>query len=534
MPAQQRIIEDYNLIEPLLLPNNQDVTLDPPVEKDIVLPKCWSKDRKLRINHNVFLNLALAVLYGIAGSLWCGTAYAAYVQKLGHGRNGPFGEIEAVFGLATLITALPVGYLADRWGRSKVITAGGFLLLVATLGQTFIIYWTGTSLDDTKRIEISLWLLGGINVFWGLSEGVVDGPCAALFADSTRKGERSRYYNYLFVCSSVASAVGPLVSIVLFHTLGDDWSIFDLRTVIFVGLGLEFFTCFLMLFFDDKKALEDSNNSDDSHTEYEPIHREVLVGNGHKSGDDDRKHDESSPRIQDRQKWIPYIIFAQDIVSSIGSGMTIKFFPLFFKDDIGMSPSRVQCIFFVAPLMMAVSSSLASRLASSGFGRVQTRLLFSVLGVSCLYTMVFFKSVLTHRPLWLVPIYVVRTSLMNGTQPLQESILMDFVPKNVRGRWKSLDALASVGWCGSAALGGWLADRYDYTRTFLVTAILQSVAICVWALLLPLVPRVEGGSDNAPASLERESLVVPENPYYGIVSFKESESEQSPGVFERI
>jgi len=69
---------------------------------------------------------------------------------------------------------------------------------------------------------------------------------------------------------------------------------------------------------------------------------------------------------------------------------------------------------------------------------------------------------------------------------------MDFVPKQERARWKSLDPVASFGWCGSAAFGGWLADKYDYTATFLITAILQTIGIAVWCLLLPLVPRTEG------------------------------------------
>ena len=75
-------------------------------EKDIVLPSFGCSQEPIRMNHNVFLNLVLAVLYGLSGSLWNGTAYAAYLKKLGHNRNGPLGDIEAVSGLATLFTAL--------------------------------------------------------------------------------------------------------------------------------------------------------------------------------------------------------------------------------------------------------------------------------------------------------------------------------------------------------------------------------------------------------------------------------------------
>ena len=77
---------------------------------------------------------------------------------------------------------------------------------------------------------------------------------------------------------------------------------------------------------------------------------------------------------------------------------------------------------------------------------------------------------------------------MNGTYPLEESIVMDFVPASTRARWKSLDSISTFGWCGSAALGGILADKFSYAFTFQITALLQGVSGLVLLFLLPLVP----------------------------------------------
>lgn len=465
------------------------------INKDIRLPTCLGSKR---VNHNVLLNLLLAVMYGLSGSLWNGTAYVAYLKKLGHDKNGPLGNIEAVSGLATLVAALPVGYLADRFGRSKVIAAGGIVLLFTSVLQIRVMEWVGISLDDDKRTETALFLFGMIMWLWGIGDGVVNGPCAALYADSTPKGERSVYYNYLFACYSGASAVGPLVSIIMFQTLGDNWGLRDLRVVIYVGLGIEMFNALLMMFFDDRKSLDESEESSGEETNHERVD---LVGgvDVHEEMPEQEAlpFDESAATstrrtsLKEHQKWIPYIIFTQDSILAVGSGMTIKFFPLFFKDDIGMSPSQVQVIYCLVPFAMVICSTLSSKIAASGVGRVQTQLITSTLGVSLLYAMVFFKGYLDSHPVLLVPIFVVRTSLMNASYPLQESILMDFVPKESRARWKSLDAVASFGWCGSAAFGGWLTDKYDYTYTFFLTAVIQSIGILTWMLLLPLVPRQE-------------------------------------------
>ena len=454
------------------------------VKKDIVLPSFLGGKR---VNHNVFLNLLLAALYGLSGSLWNGTAYVAYLKRLGRNKNGPLGDIEAVSGLATLLTALPVGYLADRLGRSKVITAGGFILLCTTMLQFGVMEWVGTD-PGKKQTDTALVLLGAIMWFWGIGDGVVEGPCSALYADSTPKGQRSIYYNYLFACWSAASAVGPLVSIILFQTLGDDWSLANLRVVIYVGLAIEILNSILMMLFDDKKTLDESGATEDDDESADVIPRQGIEG---------VLQDESAladaTTMRGRQKWIPYIIFVQSTILAIGSGMTIEFFPLFFKDEVGMSPSQVQLIYLIVPFAMILFSTLISKIAASGVGRVQTQLISSILGVSLLYCMVFFKAYLDKRPALLIPIFVLRTSLMNASYPLQESILMDFVPKESRARWTSLDAVASFGWCGSAAFGGWLADKYDYTYAFFLTAVIQTVGILVWSLLLPLVPRNEGG-----------------------------------------
>ena len=76
---------------------------------------------------------------------------------------------------------------------------------------------------------------------------------------------------------------------------------------------------------------------------------------------------------------------------------------------------------------------------------------------------------------------------------------MDFVPKHERGRWKSLESVAKFGWCGSAMLGGYLVDRYDYPFTFLLTAMIQAAAVAIWTVLLCIVPRREATGPAAQA-----------------------------------
>lgn len=225
--------------------------------------------------------------------------------------------------------------------------------------------------------------------------------------------------------------------------------------------------------------------------------------------------------------WVPHLIFASNLLLGIASGMTIKFFPLYFRCSVRLSPVAVQAIYASQPALMAAFSRLATASAAR-IGRVQVLVGSKLLGVSLLVSMSLLEGWLlrgvaphTHDadcklsgpddasgesgsgaaggmaapPSWkalvIVSIYLLRTTVMNCTAPLSQALTMDSVPRKQRARWQSLGTVTRFGWCGSAALGGVLADRYGYASTFLVTASLQLVATLMQCGLLPVVPRFE-------------------------------------------
>lgn len=51
---------------------------------------------------------------------------------------------------------------------------------------------------------------------------------------------------------------------------------------------------------------------------------------------------------------IPYLLFANDVVIGLASGMTVQFFPLFFKNQCGFSPVVVSGIYVASPVVRAV------------------------------------------------------------------------------------------------------------------------------------------------------------------------------------
>lgn len=63
------------------------------------------------------------------------------------------------------------------------------------------------------------------------------------------------------------------------------------------------------------------------------------------------------------------LLLSCDLVTAWGAGMTIRFFPLFFANELGLSPVRVSLIYLASPLAVALCSLFAQQL-SRGMGRV--------------------------------------------------------------------------------------------------------------------------------------------------------------------
>jgi len=91
---------------------------------------------------------------------------------------------------------------------------------------------------------------------------------------------------------------------------------------------------------------------------------------------------------------------------------------------------------------------------------------------------------------FLVLLFVFRMSAMNSTYPVAQSILMEFTDKQRRKTWKHIESLTWLGWAVSAAIGGILVDKHNYTYAFAVTAIIQSIGVVLYLVLIPMVPDV--------------------------------------------
>ena len=403
-------------------------------------------------SRNIQKFLRFTLLQSIGTGVWMGSVFSLFVVIMAEQSGSVFGlrpnellgATSAISGIVLLLLVLPSGLLADRWSREgtiRIAIASGIIgILFLILGQSIF------------SIVLGLVFYGGFQA--------MSGPAAeALLADSVPSGNRSGIYTRVHVTRQFGMTIGPLLSIFLFLWLGDNWELSILRRVMMVGLGLSMVSAFMLVGLKERHTLGDESES---------------AYHGHRAG--------NSKENRKRRRFVPMAILFANFIVGMGAGMTVKFFPVFFRDIYHLSPIQVQLIL---TLTFAVTGSLGILIqrASMKRGRAEMIVAVQCVAIGCLVAIASYPALA-----WLVPLFVFRNALMNAAQPLSRSIIMDFVPKKNRGIWNSLETVAwGLFWSASAVVGGFLIGDGDFRRCFLITAGVYVVGTIPILFIIPFV-----------------------------------------------
>ncbi len=408
-------------------------------------------------NLRVFNQFTLIQAFG--RGIWMGNVLSLYIVLLSEKSQGYFGLTSnellgitsAITGIALVLTIIPGGYAADKWSRE------GALLISAIVGFAGLLF-IGFS-NSIFHIMAGLFL-------WGVFQGLSQPSTESILANSLPSGSRSRPYAKIHMYRQFGMASGPILNTILFLILGDRWELGILKKVMIAGLIISMISIVIMLFLKDQNAIGEESEGFLADEEKKPF-----------------KFKEFSLR---RQSAVPLILISSSFIVGTGAGMTVKFFPVFFRDIYDFKPIAVQIIlgvsFFVTGLI-----SLYAQKRSISRGRPQIIILVQGLAILCLLGMAFYP------PIWvLIPLFIARGALMNAAQPLSRSIMMDFVPKDRRGFWNSLQTVAwGLFWNASAAIGGFLIGENNYALCFFITAAVYTIGLLPNFMLLPLVNKEE-------------------------------------------
>ena len=420
-------------------------------------------DNEPPVSRNVKLTLLYTAIVFAGRSIWSQSVLSAFVYLLKGNDPEAVGYITAVMGIAQMVFSVPSGFVADRYRRDTLLRFGS-LIGVMAIAVTLAACWRG----DFVALVMAL-------VVWGCFWGVNNTALSALFADSVRPGQRSLYFTRRSIIINFGNTTGPVVALIMFAALGNEWSPRDCAFVMAVGQVVCLPAIVMLCFFNDNHAVANEAAPADDHplellTDEEDGHAESWV-------DQDCISEEESVSFLcslPQKRVIPVLIATADLLSGLGSGMSIRYFPIFFVDNLQLSPVLVQVIYMISPLVQALCTYTAQK-TSTRFGRCHSAAYLKWIGISLMFSMILaYKA---GAPTWIVCLlYCLRTGTMNSTSALTRSVLMDNVPKEERAKWSALESVNMFSWSGSAALGGVLIGIFGILPLFACTAVIQFVA----------------------------------------------------------
>ena len=136
----------------------------------------------------------------------------------------------------------------------------------------------------------------------------------------------------------------------------------------------------------------------------------------------------------------------------------VRFFALFFWQELGMSPVATNAVYACGPVGIAALAFVMQRVSRTA-GRPLTTIVCRTSSVLCLAMI----AALTHWmegrggsgaagsafmvAQWSIPpLYIIRTWLMNCTSGLTKSILNDYVSRRNRAKWNALESVNLFSW----------------------------------------------------------------------------------------
>ncbi|RQX72319.1 transporter, major facilitator family protein [Toxoplasma gondii CAST] len=456
---------------------------------------------------NVYLMLYFRVVNSISYAARAAAIFDAYLH-MRFGGNRAIGTLVSFSGLVTIVVAPLAGVAADRFKSRRCF----FLRCSALFGFACIyVNWLAVSGDN-----FSLFIL---NTFmWKAWWEFVTVCTEALFNDCIPPGRRSELYVYRRIAATLANGVGPLFSLAVFLLEGNAWSLPVLHSVLHVGLILTVPQMVLLWVWRDvpsglseclhlrgKEEQQDFVSEDGGRGREEreapasrtsPANSTVLQ---RRQGA--RRSKEANRQEACRRAAVPWLVFVSHFVTFCGAGMTVKYFPLFFKSEYQFQPTQTCLLSSVYTLFIAFFTYVIQHFAAY-LGRPQASLLFTGLGICCLFLL----SAFHYLPLVIV-FYLFRGALQNASTPIDRSLLMDFIDSKHVGKWSAMQSVATMTWSLSALVGGYIADRVSYRQTFVITGCVYILAELIYLPLLWLVPaHLDSARNRPPAKRKAKSV----------------------------
>ncbi len=356
------------------------------------------------------------------------TVIAAYLPERGMS-SGDVGLLIGVTGAAMVVTAIPMGLLADRLGRKKVLV-WGLLGLPATL----VVFAFTTDLSI---------LLVAV-VAGGIAEGAFLASWNALIADQTDASNRTISFVLSFIVNTVTGGIGMALPFV-FPSVesATGFSSVTVHSASFIILAFVVLLSPILLW----RVLRD----------YRDVHKDrfALVAG------------------KDRRNLIKFTV--PTCLIGLGAGFIIPLIPTWLFLKYGVPDNFSGPLLALSGITMALAAVACKALASR-YGPVRAIVLTQGLSTVFMVAIPFMPGAALAAAF-----YLVRSTLMNMAGPISDSFMMSVIAPEDRGLASAINALVwrlpnSV----TTIAGGIILASGDYSTPFLIAGGVYIVSITMF------------------------------------------------------
>lgn len=389
--------------------------------KNEVIPK--------HVPYNAKMFLTGMVLSGLGDGI---TMTVAQLYFLSIGLSGSdFASVFMLKAIGTALVTIPAGFLADRFGKRRVLIAGFSFFSVGIVGLL--------TTSNLTLLKIAAVLLGLAD-----STHVVLGP---LYSSFFSIDEMDRAFGFKGFLSIISIAIGSMMGVVpplLVRRYGLSFS--DAYWVLF-ALAVVFFVARVPFFLLASREVNGSR-----------LGKRLVLS------------------AESRITLGKFLVLS--VVSLVGYEVFFSFFPLFLKTKYNAESDALGLMFTLSWAASALANIVSPRI-SSKIGTVNTVSLAFLVSVPLYLGMAWAPSLLV-----LGALYLVRRGIANLAAPLNSSLFMKLIKDEEKATASGvMMTTQKLGSAFSTWLGGWLITNQSIDAPIYVGAFLYTVyAVAMYSI----------------------------------------------------
>lgn len=397
-------------------------------------------------------NAKLVLLYSAITGLAFGVfrfLFNFYVLSLGNQYNEAFiGTLQTASSFATIAMALPAAYLADRFSQKSIMIVTGLSSGLAFLGLVLF----------PVR-----WILVAFNMAAGISMSVRQVAMAPFLMTNTSEDERQWVFSFNFGLMTISGFFGNLLGGWLPTWMG---GLFEAAPTDTLSYQLALGSMMIITILSIGPLLRIQM------PQIDPLRQVAL------------------PWVQLKQhgRLLSRFLIPQ-IIIGLGAGLMQPFMNIYFRHVYERPDPPISMVFAIGGLAMAVAQFIGPVLADR-FGKIGTVVLTQALSVPFLVTLGIGAWVVGSNPaqagIWFLiagGAYILRLALMNLSNPVYQTFVLEQIPEGTQALTMSLNSLSfQFGWFVMPQVSGWLQVTFGnmgFVPIFFLVAFFYVTAIII-------------------------------------------------------